>query len=97
MRKSSDRVVYQNAATSDARKVRGTIERSINVDTLQQHHELGRSVTNEGGVSLVPFLRKQWNRPLVPLGLRNFGGGNVALQYLRGVGKPGLRGFLHMR
>ena len=97
MRKSSDRVVYQNAATSDARKVRGTIERSINVDTLQQLHELGRSVTNEGGVSLAPFLEKQWNRPLVPLGLRNFGGGNVALQYLRGVGKPGLRGLLHMR
>jgi hypothetical protein len=47
LRKSSDRVVYQNAATSDARKVRGTIERSINVDTLQQHHELGRSVTNK--------------------------------------------------
>ena len=95
MRKSGDRVVYRNAATSDARKV--TIERSINVDTLQQHHELGRSVTNEGGVSLAPFLEKQWNRPLVPLGLRNFGGGNVALQYLRGVGKPGLRGLLHMR
>jgi hypothetical protein len=73
------------------------IERSINVDTLQQHHELGCSVTNEGGVSLAPFPEKQWNRPLVPLGLRNFGGGNVALQYLRGVGKPGLRGLLHMR
>jgi hypothetical protein len=35
----------------DARKVRGTIVRSINVDSLQRHHELGRSVTNEGGVS----------------------------------------------
>ena len=35
------------------------IERSINVDTLQQHHELGCSVTNEGGVSLAPFPEKQ--------------------------------------
>lgn len=30
---------------NDARNVRGTIERSINVDSLQQHHELGCSVT----------------------------------------------------
>jgi hypothetical protein len=37
---------------NDARKVRGTIEGSINVDFLQRHHEFGRSVTNEGGVSL---------------------------------------------
>jgi hypothetical protein len=35
------------------------IERSINVDTLQQHHELGCRVTNEGGVSLAPFPEKQ--------------------------------------
>ena len=40
---------------NDARKVRGTIERSINVDSLQHHHELGCSVTNEGGVSLLPL------------------------------------------
>jgi len=32
LRKSSDRVVYRNVATNDARKFRGTIERSINVD-----------------------------------------------------------------
>jgi hypothetical protein len=83
--------------SNDARKVRGTIERSINVDSLQHHHELGRSVTDEGGVSLAPFLEKQWNRPLVPLGLRDFVFGDVALQHLRGVGKPGLRGLLHMR
>jgi hypothetical protein len=44
---------------NDARKVRGTVERSINVDFLQHHHELGRSVTNEGGVSLAPFLETQ--------------------------------------
>ena len=31
-RKSSDRVVYRNGATNAARKVRGTIEGSINVD-----------------------------------------------------------------
>jgi hypothetical protein len=37
---------------NDARKVRSTIEGSINVDSLQHHHELGCSVTNEGGVSL---------------------------------------------
>src|SRR5207244_6993738 len=37
---------------NDARNVRGTIERSINVDSLQHHHELGCSVTNECGVSL---------------------------------------------
>jgi hypothetical protein len=36
---------------NDARNVCGTIERSINVDSLQQHHELGCSVTNECGVS----------------------------------------------
>lgn len=36
---------------NDARKVRGAIERSINVDSLQEHHELGCSVTNECGVS----------------------------------------------
>ena len=46
---------------------------------------------------LAPFLEKKWNRPLVSLGLRNFGGGDVALQYLRGIGKPCLRGLLHMR
>jgi hypothetical protein len=44
--------VYRNAAPRNAGKVRGTIEGSINVDCLQHHHELGRSVTNEGGVSL---------------------------------------------
>ena len=49
LRKSSDRDVYRNAATHDARKVRGPIEGSINVDSLQHHHELGCSVTNEGG------------------------------------------------
>jgi hypothetical protein len=30
---------------NDARKFRGTIERSISVDFQQHHHELGRSVT----------------------------------------------------
>jgi len=40
---------------NDARNVRGTIERSINVDSLQHHHELGCSVTNECGVSLLPL------------------------------------------
>jgi len=30
-----------------ARMVRGSIERSINVDSLQEHHESGCSVTNE--------------------------------------------------
>jgi hypothetical protein len=55
LRKSSDRDFYRNAATNDARKVRGTIERSINVDSLQHHHELGCSVTNECGVSLLPL------------------------------------------
>jgi hypothetical protein len=33
-RKSSDRVVYRNAATNDARKVRSTIEGPVNVDSL---------------------------------------------------------------
>ena len=33
-------------------RFRGTIEGSINVDSLQQHHELGCSVTNENDVSL---------------------------------------------
>jgi hypothetical protein len=41
--------------TNDARKVRGTIERSINVDALQHHHELGCSVTNECGISVLPL------------------------------------------
>jgi hypothetical protein len=36
---------------NDARKVRGTIERSINVHSLQHHQESGCSVTNECGVS----------------------------------------------
>jgi hypothetical protein len=50
LRKSSDRVAHRNAATNDARNVRGTIEGSINVDSLERHHELGRSVTNAAGV-----------------------------------------------
>ena len=55
LRKSSDRAVHRNAATNDARKLRGTIEGSINVDAQQHHHELGRSVTTEGGFSLRRF------------------------------------------
>jgi hypothetical protein len=52
---SSDRDFYRNAATNDARKVRGTIQGSVNADSLQHHHELGCSVTNEGGVSFLPL------------------------------------------
>ena len=37
LRKSSDRDVYRNAATNGACKLRGTIERSINVGLLQHH------------------------------------------------------------
>jgi len=53
-RKSTDRVVYiEEAASNDARKLRGTIEGSVNVESLQHHHELGCSVTNDGGAT--PF------------------------------------------
>ncbi len=66
---------------NDARKVRGTIEGSINVDSRQQHHESGCSVTKE----------------LVAFRLCDFGRRDIALQQFRGVGKPGLRGLLDMR
>jgi hypothetical protein len=36
---------------NDARNVRGTVQDSVNADSLQHHHELGCSVTNEGGIS----------------------------------------------
>ena len=42
---SSDRDFYRTAATNDARKVRGTIQGSVNADSLQHHHESGCSVT----------------------------------------------------
>jgi hypothetical protein len=53
--KSSDRVVYRNAATDDADRFRSTIKGSVNVDSLQHHSKSGRSVTNEGGISLSPM------------------------------------------
>jgi hypothetical protein len=59
-RKSSDRAFCRNAATNDARKVRGTIQGSVNADSLQHHHELGCSVTNDGGVSRTACRRNGW-------------------------------------
>src|SRR3979411_2741612 len=52
---SSDRDFYRNAAVSDARNVRGTIQGSVNADSLQHHHESGCSVTNDCGVSFLPL------------------------------------------
>ena len=43
----------RNAATNYARKLRGNIEGSLNVEPLHHQHELGCSVTNDGGAT--PF------------------------------------------
>jgi hypothetical protein len=55
-RNSIDRVVNTNAATNYARKLRGTLKGSLNVEPLQHRHELGCSVTDDGNATpLFPF------------------------------------------
>jgi len=49
----TDRVVYIEECRNDARKLRGTIEGSVNVESLEHHHELSCSVTNDGAAT--PF------------------------------------------